>query len=107
MEGFSRREVKRAALARIVQSKVAHPPEQKFKQMVSSESLKNCLVTVKDIANARIIYGPNLPGLAGRSTRQKPKMVEPEYMGIPQDLYERRKYVVQTIDGMFAKGIAF
>ena len=38
MEGFSRKEVKRAALARIAQLKVAHPPKSKFKQMVSSPS---------------------------------------------------------------------
>ena len=91
MEGFLRKEVKQAALAHIIQPKVAYPPDQKFEQMVSSESLKNHPLTVKDIANARVIYGPNLPGLAGRSTRQKPKLVEPEYMGIPQDLYERHE----------------
>ena len=36
MEGFSRKEVKGAHLARIVQSKVAHPPESKLKLMVTS-----------------------------------------------------------------------
>ena len=38
MEGFSRKEVKGATLARIAQSKVAHPPDSKFKLMVSSLS---------------------------------------------------------------------
>ena len=32
MEGFSRKEVKRAALARIAQLKVAHPPDSKLKK---------------------------------------------------------------------------
>ena len=30
MEGFSRKEVKGSTLARIAQSKVAHPPDSKF-----------------------------------------------------------------------------
>ena len=69
MKGFSRKEVKQAALAFIVQPKVAHPPNQKFKQMVSFQSLKNCPVTARDVTNACVVYGPNLPGLVGRSAR--------------------------------------
>ena len=73
MKGFSYKEVKQAELARIAQSKVAHPPDSKFKQMVHSPSFKNCPVTPKDITTARVIYGPDLPGLAVRSTRNKSK----------------------------------
>ena len=38
MEGFSCKDVKGATSARIAQSKVAHPPDSKFKLMVSSPS---------------------------------------------------------------------
>ena len=44
MEEFSRKAIKRAILARAAQSNVAHPPNSKFKLMVSSPSLKNCTV---------------------------------------------------------------
>ena len=94
-------------MARVAQSKVAHPPDSKFKLMVNSPSLKNCPVTVQDITNSREIFGPDLPGLQGRSTRQKPKRVVPEYMGIPWAIYERYKYVTLTADVMFVNGIAF
>ena len=77
MEGFSRKEVKRAILARVAQSKVAHLPDSKFKLMVSSPSFKNFPVSVNDVTNARTIFGPDLPGLAGRSTRQKSQRVVP------------------------------
>ena len=73
MEGFLLKEVKRAELARIVQTKVSHPPNSKFKQMVGSPRFKNCAVNAKDVSNSRAIYGPNLPGLAGRPTRKKLK----------------------------------
>ena len=63
MEGYSRKEVKRAIVARVAQSKVVHPPDSKFKLMVNSPSLKNCKVTVQDTTNSRAIFGPDLPGL--------------------------------------------
>ena len=94
-------------MARVAQSKVAHPPVSKFKLMVNSPGLKNCRVTVQDITNSREIFGPDLPGLQGRSTRQKPKRVVPEYMGIPRAIYERYKYVTLTADVMFVNRIAF
>ena len=75
--------------------------------MVSSPSFKNCPVTVNDVTNARTIFDPDLPGLAGRSTRQKPQRVVPEYMGIPRGLYERHTHVTLTADVMFVNGIAF
>ena len=52
MEGFSRKEVKRAVLACPTQSKVTHLPDSKFQLMVNSPSLKNCPVTVQDITNS-------------------------------------------------------
>ena len=107
MEGFSRKEVRGATLARIAQSKVVHPPDTKFKQMVSSPIFKNYRVTAKEITNFRAIFGPGLPGLQGRSTRRKPKRLVPEYMGIPRALYEHHKYVTLTADVMFVNGIAF
>ena len=107
MEGFSRKEVKGAVLARIDQSKVAHPPNSKFKKMVSSPSFKNWRVTAKDITNSRVIFGLDLPGLQRRSTRKKPKRIVPEYMGIPRALYERHNYVTLTAYVMFVNGIAF
>ena len=81
----------------MVQLKVAHPPDSKFKQMVSSPSFKNCHVTAKDITNSRAIYGLDLPGLQGRSTRKKMRVV-PEYMGVSRAFYEGHKYVTLTAD---------
>ena len=75
--------------------------------MVSSESLKNCPVKVNDVTNARAIFGPYLPGLGGRSTRQKLVRMQPRYMGIPQGLYERQTCITLTADVMFVSGTSF
>ena len=53
------------------------------------------------------MFGPNLPGLGGRTTKQKPERVEPEYIGIPRRIYERHRIVILTADIMFGNGIAF
>ena len=78
-EGFTKRQIKQAKLARRAQAMVGHPTDEKFKQMVSSKSFANCRVKVKDVTNARAIFGPYLPGLGGKTTRQKPVTVNPEY----------------------------
>ena len=72
--------VKWATVAREAQIKLAHPPDTKFKQLVNSDSIKNCPVTAQDISNSRVIFGPDLPGLQGRSTREKPTRVVLEYI---------------------------
>ena len=106
-EGFTQRQVKQAKLARRTQAMVCHPTDDKFKQMVSSKTLRNCHLKVKDVTNAQAIFGPYLPGLGGKMTRQKTKRVDPEYIGIPRDFYELQKFVTLTADVMFVNVIAF
>ena len=107
MKDFSRREVKGAIAARKAQIKMGHPPDTKFKQLINSDSIKNCKVTAQDISNSRVIFGPDLPGLQWRTNRKKPTRVVPVYMGIPRAIYERYKDLVLTADVMFVNGIAF
>ena len=107
MKGFSRKEVKRATVARKAQIKMRHPPDTKFKQLVNSDSVKNCPVTAQYNTNSRAFFSPDLPGLQGRTTRKKPTKVVAVYMGIPKGIYERYKYVILTADVMFVNGIAF
>ena len=62
-EGFTKRQIKKAILAREAQAMTGHYPDEKFKQMVSSKSVKNCPVNANDVTNARTIFGPNLDRL--------------------------------------------
>ena len=106
-EGFTRKQVEKAVLAREVQAMVAVPTEAEFKKMVSSKSLSDCPVTVDDVANARAIFGPDRAGLRGKTVRQKPDRVEPEYTRIPRDFYELQKFVKLTADVMIVNGLPF
>ena len=69
--------------------------------------MKNCRIKFNDITNDHAIFGPYLPGLGGRTTRQKPGRVEPVYIGIPRELYKQQKNVNLTSDVMFVNGLAF
>ena len=83
-EGFTRRQVKKAILARKQQAMLGHPSDQKLKQMVSRAShwWKFC-VTPEAISHARAIFVPNRPGLSGKTVRVKPERVEIEVVPIP------------------------
>ena len=83
---FTERQVQRAVASREMQSRMAHPTDETFKQMVSGESLDNCPVVASDVTNARTIFGPSRAGLRGKTVRQRPERVIPEYLGIPRDL---------------------
>jgi len=107
MEGFTKRQLDKAVLARKAQAMVAHPPDEKFKQMVSRGSLKNCKVQIQDISNARSIFGHNRSRLKGGTVRKKPERVEPEYTEIPKDFYVLHRFVTLTADVMFVNGIPF
>ena len=61
----------------------------------------------QNITNSRVIFGPDLPELQGRTTRKKSTRAMPVYMGIPRGIYERYKYIVLTADVMFVNGIIF
>ena len=106
-EGYTKRQVKKAILAREAQAMVAHPTDEKFKQMVSHEKLKNCNVRVEHITDAHAIFGHNRSRLKGGTVRQKPDRVDPEYAQIPRDFYRLHKFVTLSADVMFVNGLPF
>ena len=106
-EGYKKKQVENAILARKMQAMVAHPPDEKFKDMVSHKSLSNFRVRVYDITNAHAIFGPNRSRLKGATVRQKPDRVDSEYTKIPRNLYELHKFVTLAADVMFVNDVQF
>ena len=46
------------------------------------------------------------PGLRGKTVRQRPEQIEPEYLGIPRNFYRLCHFVTLTADVMFVHGLA-
>eukprot|EP00957_Ditylum_brightwellii_P147609 11241350-Ditylum_brightwellii.AAC.1 len=86
---------------------MAHPTDESFKQMINGKTLDNCPIAASNITNARTIFGPNRPGLQGKTVRQRPEQIEQECLGIPRDFYHLHHFVFLTADVMFVNGLAF
>ena len=108
--GATKVEIEKAYLARTVQRRIGHPPDERFKEIVSlgEGGLRNCPITVADISNAPIIYGPNRPRCRGGTKRDtKVLRVKEQRVAIPREFYRMHKMVTITADVMFINGIAF
>eukprot|EP00957_Ditylum_brightwellii_P154228 11737031-Ditylum_brightwellii.AAC.1 len=84
---FTERQVNQTITARNLQARMAHSTDESFKQIINGKTLDNCPIVASDIVNARTMFGPNHPGLQGKTVRQRPEQIESEYLGIPRDFY--------------------
>ena len=64
---FTEKQLEKAIESRDMHACMAHPTDDKFKLMVSSKSLDNCYVVASDVTNTRTLFGPNRPGLRGKT----------------------------------------
>ena len=64
---FTKKQVDKAIESRDMQARMAHPTDDKLKQLVRSRSLDNCSIVAGDVTNARTLFGPNRPGLIGKT----------------------------------------
>ena len=101
VEGYTKKQVKNAILVKKTQSMIAHPTDEKFKQMSSSKCLKNCRVTVADTTNVKAMFVPKQSGLRGEIVGHRPNRVEAEYVQARKDFYVLHKFVTLTVDVMF------
>ena len=72
MAELKAREVKKAVLDCKAQAWVGTTTDAYFIDMVSKGTLTNFPVTLVDIANARHMFGPDLPGVKSKTVQRKP-----------------------------------
>jgi hypothetical protein len=112
-EGFTKREVEKAREVRTLQGRLGHISDTelkgllKNKEKVSHKVLKNSNLTIDDLENSRVIYGPSVPRLKGTSVRHKPTRAEPNFVRIPRDIIDMNRYVTLVVDVMFVCGLPF
>jgi hypothetical protein len=106
-EGYTCHEVKRAREAQCIQGMISNPTEREFAGMVHKQHLTNCPVTVRDVDNTNLIFGPDLANLRGKTTRTKLERVRVEYVQIPWDFVQLHKYITLVADVMFLNGLPF
>jgi hypothetical protein len=104
---YTNRDYQRALLARKLQNTIGRPSTKSYVNIVKQNLLKNCPITVKDIAAAEDIFGPNLGSLKGKTARRGGEHVVIEIEGVPQSIMERYRDVTLCIDIMYVNKIAF
>ena len=106
-EGYTKKEVLQAKEARRGQGMIGSPSESDYKAMVSSNLIRNCDISPHDVSNARNMFGPQLEGIRGKTTRSKPDTVVEQYVAVPWDFVMRNKIITLSADVFFVDGIAF
>jgi hypothetical protein len=104
LEGFTKREVDDAMVARKLYHTSGCPTVDNLKMMICMNQIKNCPVTIIDVTNARKIWGPDIGALKGKTTRQTPPRVRQDDIDIPPEK-ARFDDVIVCVDLMYAQGI--
>ncbi|KAL7463046.1 hypothetical protein ACHAXS_003419 [Conticribra weissflogii] len=106
-KGYTKRQVEEAREARRALAMTGGPTESEFAQMVRRNHLPNCNITPNAIKRANDIFGPDLAGIRGKTTRSRPKRVRNEIVPIPTQIVQQNRLIWLAGDVMFVNGVAF
>ena len=81
-EGWTKRDIKEATLARTLQSRVGNMSNTRLRHMVSVNGLRNSPVRPEHVTNASRIFGPNVAALEGKTVRRPSPRVHTDGGGI-------------------------
>ena len=107
MQNYSKRQIKGAASAKRLYETLVYPSEPDFKWTLQSNQIKDCPVTVKDAEIAHEIWGKDIHGLQGKTTRKKPIPVAEDFVKVPSEILKLHKDVFLTVDIFFVNQIPF
>ncbi len=106
-KGYTKKEIAQANEARRAMAKIGHPTEKEFTGMIHHKTITNCPITDQDISNANAIFGPNLPGIRGKTTQTKHEAVKMDYVEIPKTLIQRNKFIYLAVDVLYVDRVPF
>ena len=106
-EGYTKKEVKRAKEARVLQGMIGGPSDKDYTTLVSAKMVSDCDVATADITNARNIFGKDLAAVRSKTTRKKPDPVVESYVAVPRDFVLNNKAITLAADVFFVDGIPF
>ena len=106
-EGFTQREYEGDRELWRAMHLLGFPSERDFENMVRSNIMVNCPVTFSDVKNAKLIFGPDITSLKGKSVRRNPASIVTDYVEIPREILESRKELEVSTDIMSINKIPF
>jgi hypothetical protein len=99
--GATKREIEKAYIACTVQHRIGYPPNERFKESVSlgENGLRNFPITVSDVSNAPVVFGPNCPRIRGETMRDtKVVRLKEQCVNIPRDVKKIHNMITITAE---------
>lgn len=106
-QNYSTRDVNRAEKARKLQHVIGHVSAKDLLRIAKNNLLLNCPVTARDVRLMQAILGPSIPGLKGKTTRQRKPEVQATLTPVPRHIKRFYKEVTLCMDIMKVNGIPF
>jgi hypothetical protein len=106
-EGFTKRHIKSAELARTLYKTLSYPSMKDFKWVIQSNQIKYCPMTIQYIDVARKIWGKNIAALKGKTTRSKSIPGARDYVKVLMELMKLHKEMFLTTYIFFVNKITF
>ena len=98
---MTRGDVTRAGQARRLQQTMVFPLDADFDGMVRGHMLRDCAITTRDITNVKVIFGPALDAVRGKTTRRSPIPAQALYGSVPRMIRERNRDLDISADLFF------
>jgi hypothetical protein len=105
-EGYTNRAFNEAKQARRALGMVGYPSEEDFKNIVSSNMIRNCPVTPENINAAKKNLRSQCRDFKRKNSPGQPP-VRTEYVKIPKEIVDLNKDITITADMMFVGGLGF
>ena len=100
--GYTKKELRHAKLAKRLYALLGRPSYRAFANIVKWRMLKNCPISFSDVCNAWEIYGPDLGATRGKTTRQKPLVInDKDIVKVPQEILFKLQDITLCVDVMF------
>ena len=75
--------------------------------IVRSNRIYHCPVTLQDVKNSTLVFGTDATSLKGKSVSRKPASVVTDYVEIPREILESLKELEVSTDIMFINKLFF
>ena len=81
--------------------------ERDLDNMVRSNMIVNSPVTFDNVKNSKLLFGPDINSLKGKSVRRNPDSVVTDYVDIPREILESHKELEVLTEIMFINKLPF
>ena len=86
---------------------LGYPLVVKLKTIIETNVIQDNPITESDIKLMECLYGPDIPTIKGKTTRQHPHKLVSNVVSIPHKLHDTQHDVCLYIDIMYVYGMPF